>query len=310
MRPLFSFSWFLVLSLWSGFPAQAQTLQLTTLRTGSHFQWVQEAPRVSDKKAVWVTDLPAYETHQLTRKGFPGWGPEENSPYRIHYRNSVPVAAAGSALLGTAVLIRNNRQVLTTEEVHLFDRSQVWAFDRGATSNYSTSCARLSDATVVTSLGVPLLYLTAKRSREDFSRIALMQFETGLVAGGMVMLTKMVADRPRPFVYNLNAPLDGKLTLNAKESFFSGHTAMSAAMSFFTATTFCQYYPDSKWKPVVWTYAVVMPAVTGYLRYQAGMHYPTDILTGYAVGAAAGILVPRIHQKLAQRHKKPVPPAW
>jgi membrane-associated phospholipid phosphatase len=310
MRPLFSFSWFLVLSLWCEFPTQAQTLKQTALRTESYFKRVRKVIPVSDKQAVHVAEFPAYATHQLTRNGFPWWGPEEKSPYHIDYRNSVPVAATGSALLGTAVLIRNNRQVLTTEEVNLFDRSQIWAFDRGATSNYSVSCARLSDATVVTSLGVPLLYLTAKRSREDFSRIALMQFETGLVTGGMVMLTKMIADRPRPFVYNLNAPLDGKLTLNAKESFFSGHTAMTAAMSFFTATTFCQYYPESKWKPLVWTYAVAMPAVTGYLRYQAGMHYPTDILTGYAVGAAVGILVPKIHQKLAQRNKKPVLPAW
>ena len=37
-------------------------------------------------------------------------------------------------------------------------------------------------------------------------------------------------------------------------------------------------------------------ATTGYLRYAAGRHYPTDILVGAAMGAFVGYLVPSLHE--------------
>jgi len=40
-----------------------------------------------------------------------------------------------------------------------------------------------------------------------------------------------------------------------------------------------------------------MPAVTGYLRYEAGRHFPTDILGGYALGALTGVLIPIMHRR-------------
>ena len=37
-------------------------------------------------------------------------------------------------------------------------------------------------------------------------------------------------------------------------------------------------------------------ATTGYLRYAAGRHYPTDILAGAAMGAFVGYIVPSLHE--------------
>lgn len=125
-----------------------------------------------------------------------------------------------------------------------------------------------------------------------------MQAETILLTTGLITLTKTIVYRPRPFTYNTSVPIDNKLNYNARESFFSGHVATSASMSFFTATTFSAYFPHSPLKPFVWTYAIVWPAATGYFRYAAGKHFPTDILTGYVVGAVTGILIPKIHQKI------------
>ena len=72
---------------------------------------------------------------------------------------------------------------------------------------------------------------------------------------------------------------------------------MTAANTFFAAKVFSDYYPDSKWKPVVWTAAATIPAITGYLRVKGGRHFTTDVITGYAVGAAVGYLVPHFHKK-------------
>ena len=90
--------------------------------------------------------------------------------------------------------------------------------------------------------------------------------------------------------------LESKQTFTAGASFFSGHTSCVASNSFFAARVFSDYYPESKWKPVVWGAAIALPAVTGYLRVKAGKHYPSDVIAGYAVGAAVGYFVPKLHR--------------
>jgi membrane-associated phospholipid phosphatase len=258
-------------------------------------------------KSILRSHSALWFTKKEKEKGFPGFAAEADSPYRLRLSNSGPIVGTGVGLLGTVALVRPDKTVLSIDEISRFDREQISGFDRGATLLSSQNARQLSDIMVFTSVGAPFLYLTKERSRNDFGRIVLIQFETGLVTTGFIALTKLIVNRPRPFVYNPDVLLEDKLTPYANESFFSGHTATVAAMSFFTATTFSQYYPESKWKVAVWTYAATLPALTGYLRYRAGVHYPTDIITGYVAGAAIGMLVPRIHQKLLRHKKKPLP---
>jgi membrane-associated phospholipid phosphatase len=66
-------------------------------------------------------------------------------------------------------------------------------------------------------------------------------------------------------------------------------------MCFAAASMFSAYHPDSKWKPVVWTVAAILPAATAYYRVRGGKHFITDVATGYAMGALTGILIPRLH---------------
>jgi len=56
----------------------------------------------------------------------------------------------------------------------------------------------------------------------------------------------------------------------------------------------------SRWKPIVWTAAATIPAITGYLRVRGGRHFPTDVIGGYIVGAAVGCLVPHLHRTIKQ----------
>ncbi len=232
---------------------------------------------------------------------------DEASPYKTNFRKGVPIVGVGAFLVGASILARVNEAPLTLEQVNQLNRDNVWRIDRNATYQYSTTAGKLSDVFAFGSIAVPWLYLIPKHTRRDFSRIVILQFETGLMAYGTVSLTKSLARRVRPFAYNANAPLSDKLTINARESFFSGHTSTAAAMSFFTATTFSQYYPDSRLKPLVWTYAVIWPAATGYLRYRSGSHFLSDVVVGYVVGATAGILIPKIHQKIRHPKKAALP---
>ncbi len=229
---------------------------------------------------------------------------EEDAPYALGKRYEIPILGAGSALTGVSLLVRKNESPLSAGQVASLNSNDLLAFDRSATRHYSAAAQTASDVLLYSSVAAPLLYLTKEKTRKDFGRIALMQAETFVVAFGITALTKTLVYRPRPYAYNAQVPLNDKLTLFGRESFFSGHVSITAAMSFFTATTFAHYYPDSKWKPVVWTYAIVWPAATGYFRYAAGKHYPTDILVGYVVGAATGLLIPKIHQKFTRKKQR------
>ena len=64
----------------------------------------------------------------------------------------------------------------------------------------------------------------------------------------------------------------------------------------FTASVFESLYPDSSARGWVWGGCLTAAATTGYLRYAAGRHFPTDILAGAAIGALAGYLVPKWHE--------------
>jgi len=39
-----------------------------------------------------------------------------------------------------------------------------------------------------------------------------------------------------------------------------------------------------------------MASTVGYLRYEAGVHFPTDILIGAIVGSAIGYAIPYLHR--------------
>jgi hypothetical protein len=94
-----------------------------------------------------------------------------------------------------------------------------------------------------------------------------------------------------------------KLKRNVRTAFVSGHTSITACNTFFAAQVFSDFYPDSKWKPVIWSAAATIPAITGYLRVTAGKHFPTDVMAGYAMGTVIGILVPRLHRNKILKDK-------
>jgi membrane-associated phospholipid phosphatase len=239
----------------------------------------------------------SYNNHFIPATG-------NDSPYQFSLSRELPIIGTSTGLLAGALLIHKQKPTLSAYQLDELDHKEVWAFDRGATYHYSPAIDRFSDVFLYTSVAMPGLYLIDKKTKADFNKIMLLQAETGLAVLAITAFTKSVTHRSRPYAYHPLPSVDEKVSLKTTASFFSGHTSVSAAMSYFTATTFAAYHPDSKLKPFVWAYAATWPAVTGYLRYRAGYHYPTDILVGYVVGAATGIIVPKIHQAVSKKSSK------
>lgn len=153
-----------------------------------------------------------------------------------------------------------------------------------------TASGVVSDALLPLTIGVPVAMYAGGFATKDryLSETGLQTAVTMGVTYGITLVMKHVFDRPRPYqaypdcIVNYRDDADG--------SFPSGHSAGSAAL----ATSLCLRYPQ---------WYVIVPSVgyalyTGFARMNLGMHYLSDVLTGYAIGAGVAILVNALNEKL------------
>lgn len=227
------------------------------------------------------------------------------SPYELSLKKELPLFGSGLILSGSAYLIHQQLDPFTPMAVAELEAAGHDSFEKWATTQNDESADHLSDVFLYSSQIIPgILTLADKKMRKDFLKIGTMYSEVFILNIGMTAFTKNVVRRTRPYVYNPSFTLEEKTSKSARTSFFSGHTSETTAMCFLTARLFSDYHPNSKWRPYVWTAAAVAPAITGYLRVRAGRHFPTDVITGYAIGAAIGYFVPQLHRP----KKKDAPP--
>lgn len=227
---------------------------------------------------------------------FSGFPQGTESPYELTKKD---YGIVGSAILlnSAAFFIRNGIENPTLTDLNSLERADINRLDRTATYNWSPSASDWSDRTEIASIAFPLILLAPQKSRKDAVKLFVMGAEAVAVNQGLTDLTKSITRRYRPFTYNEEVPIDTRLAKNARLSFYSGHTSASATFCFFTATVFEEYFPDSAYKPLVWATAITLPAITGWLRYEAGKHYLSDVIIAYGMGALVGTFIPKIHLK-------------
>lgn len=73
-------------------------------------------------------------------------------------------------------------------------------------------------------------------------------------------------------------------------SFFSGHATNSMATTVFVFLIIRRYYKFA-------LLLFLFPLIFAFSRIYLGLHFPTDILTGYAFGATFGFVFYKIYQK-------------
>jgi undecaprenyl-diphosphatase len=157
-----------------------------------------------------------------------------------------------------------------------------------------------SDALMPLAIGIPVgLYMygalnvrvPSSATPEQWRYSAETGVQTFVTMGltyGVVVLLKNVIDRPRPYqaypecITNYRNDADGSMP--------SGHSAGAAAL----ATSLSIRYPE---------WYVIVPSVgyalyTGFARMNLGMHYLSDVLVGYALGAGIAIGVNALNDAL------------
>ena len=219
------------------------------------------------------------------------------NPYKTTWKGEAAWLGGSGAGISIFAILHTHNKPFTVDQVHALNLGTVPKFDRFATRFYSQSARKASDIMVASSLILPGLLLIDKDIRRDAPTAALIVSESVLLDFAITSIVKEIVLRPRPFNFNPDVPISEKLKRKARYSYFSGHTSLSASATFSAARIWSDYHPDSGWKPVVWATAAVIPATVGFLRVKAGKHYLTDVLTGFVVGGACGLLVPHFHRQ-------------
>lgn len=122
-------------------------------------------------------------------------------------------------------------------------------------------------------LGTAVLWVRGQR------RLAAYLAVTGAGIGVLVPLTKWLIGRSRPEV---TVPVS-ELPSNA--SFPSGHAALSL-VTFGALVLVALPYLRRRWRPWLVVVATVLVAAVGFTRLALGVHFVTDVLSGWALGAA------------------------
>lgn len=224
--------------------------------------------------------------------------------YRMNYWVDVPIVVVGGSatLYSFSVIYKKTR---TPEaDILALDKKNIPSFDRWATEYHNTDMDKISYYPFYAVMPLPLILLADKKIRKDAGRVGLLYLEafafTGVVYGSSVYFV----DRYRPDVYNTSLDMEYRTNGNYRNSFFAGHVAVIATSTFFIAKVFDDYHPNNNWKWALYGGAAAATLGMGYMRLEAGKHFPSDILLGSLVGAASGILTPALHKNKSKK------PSW
>lgn len=173
---------------------------------------------------------------------------------------------------------------------------QIPPIDRIATRLWTPSASKASDVLFGITAGAALAGTFVNQHGERPLLPAALLAQSALLSFGLTSTVKELARRPRPYLYNAEVPEALHDPRKDRASFWSGHTANAAAIAFTAASLVQRSDAPRGWKTASWLSAATLPAITAWLRVRSGKHFPTDVLAGYAAGAAVGIAVPAYHR--------------
>ena len=188
-------------------------------------------------------------------------------------------------------------KVLKTKDItfvgNILDKSTVNGFDRPLMNPYNKTLDTTGDVLLVTALVSPALFAVAPS--DEWFTILTMYAETALIANGIKDLTKLIVDRPRPYMYFDGYPQKDVDERDWCKSFPSGHSTMTFTAAAFNTYVFAKYFPDSPWRFAVAGGSYAIAITTAAMRLASGNHFATDVITGAVIGTVCGILIPWTH---------------
>ena len=222
-------------------------------------------------------------------------------PYALNSRCEILLGLTGFSTLGLSVYLDRDTTGPDESEIENLKREDINVIDRSATDNWSEEADRASDILLFATAVSPSLVIVSyinERQWYRFFTILIMYSEAVLINTGVTRTVKVLAGRKRPYLYNDSLSTEeranrGKSSL---KSFYSGHTSLAFCSAVFLSKTWSDTHPGSDSVYLVWGISLTAASATGYLRYAAGRHYPTDIIAGAVMGGIIGYMVPLLHR--------------
>jgi membrane-associated phospholipid phosphatase len=229
-------------------------------------------------------------------------------PYNHQLKLELPLLLSSAAILTTGFIMQSSDKTkpYTEEQLVGLDKNSINSFDRVATGYWKPGIASASDYMLIGISFLPVLFLSEHHTGHDFKSLLIMTAETFALNYGTTYIVKSTVNRTRPYVYNTELPVSTRTDKESRQSYYSGHTSQTAAATFLFAKVISDFHPYLKpgVKTGIWAFAITVPAVEAYLRVKGGKHYPTDVITGYALGALSGWLIPQLHRNKNYTHGK------
>ena len=210
--------------------------------------------------------------------------------------------AMGIAALGAFAFMAIADEALEGD-THAFDESILKALREPGEASNPIGPAWLADMMAdLTALG-GIAVLTLLVVGVVFYLLSVGKRGTALLVGGAVgsgailsTLLKLGFDRPRP-------DLVAHLSHAYSSSFPSGHAMLSAVTYLTLGVLLARAHERRRTKIIVMTYGVTLTVLIGLSRIYLGVHWPTDVMAGWALGAAWAALWWLIAWQLQRRGK-------
>lgn len=190
----------------------------------------------------------------------------------------------------------------TAESVPILDRPGL-GLESPAADGYSYNT---QNASGVFAAIVPLVWNAALAATGALSPAAALSqcgihlvlfLETWGVNGALTELTRLIVQRPRPFVYkNPEQAADPQNYV----SFYSGHTSFAAAATtYLLLVLLCYGVPNKLWLTTLGISQGLVVS-TAVFRILSGRHFLSDVVVGAFAGTLVALAVVKLH--LARSH--------
>ena len=201
--------------------------------------------------------------------------------YQINYYVDIPITIGGlvASKYGTDYL--RGRKPNNLDQIAGLSRKDVWWFDRGAAKQDPAKAddyIQVSNKFLRNSMFIPAIMFLDARVRKIWFDYTLLYLEAQSINASAYLAGAIPVSRLRPFMYNPAESMERKLGRNTTNSFFSGHASVVATSTFFMVKVYFDLHPEAQNRMLWYSLATIPPAITGYCRYKAAKHFPTDII--------------------------------
>ncbi|MDT0294233.1 phosphatase PAP2 family protein [Mesonia ostreae] len=222
------------------------------------------------------------------------------SPYKWDWVRDGIWTGAGLGVSAFGLSLITDKDNITEAELATIvsEKEDINFMDKWVAGNHSENANKISDIPFLISFAAPFALLLDGDINDHTLQYVGIYVQSLATTASLYTVTAGLVNRSRPYVYDESGDteLDRRTKNNGQRSFYSGHVAATATATFFAAKAYLDFNPDTKGKGFIWAGAAALPAAVGFYRMEAGQHFLTDVLLGYALGAGVGILVPELHK--------------